>query len=133
MPSFPSSPQQYSTSLGKLADVGDGSSRGEVGGGGDGSESHGEVGGGGKRAKFSGGDRTDLESLREDLAAFAQARAWDQFHLPRNLALALVGEVGELCEIFQWRSDDGAQPGLPGWADKDRVHLSEELALEVDH
>ena len=31
---------------------------------------------------------------------------------------ALVGEVGELCEIFQWKGE--VQPGLPGWAEKDR-------------
>ncbi len=29
-----------------------------------------------------------------------------QFHTPRNLLLALVGEVGELAELFQWRPDD---------------------------
>ena len=37
-----------------------------------------------------------LEWLRSEQAAFAVAREWDQFHTPRNLALALVGEVGEL-------------------------------------
>ena len=69
-----------------------------------------------------------LESLRQKLAAFATARDWDQFHSPRNLALALVGEVGELCEIFQWRGDDGCAPGLPGWTDADKTHLGEEMA-----
>ena len=39
-------------------------------------------------------------------------REWDQFHTPRNLALALTGEVGELCEIFQWKGE--VEPGLPG-------------------
>ena len=34
-----------------------------------------------------------LESLRERQAAFAKERAWDQHHTPRNLALAMVGEV----------------------------------------
>ena len=69
-----------------------------------------------------------LESLRQKLAAFATARDWDQFHSPRNLALALVGEVGELCEIFQWRGDAGCGPGLPGWTDADKTHLGEEMA-----
>ena len=69
-----------------------------------------------------------LESLRRQLAAFALVRDWDQFHSPRNLALALVGEVGELCEIFQWRGDAGCGPGLPGWTDADKTHLGEELA-----
>ena len=29
-------------------------------------------------------------------------RDWEQFHSPKNLAMALTGEVGELTEIFQW-------------------------------
>lgn len=38
------------------------------------------------------------------VAAFAAERDWDQFHTPKNLAMALAGEVGELVEIFQWLS-----------------------------
>lgn len=33
---------------------------------------------------------------------FAQERDWEQFHDPKSLVLALVGEVGELAELFQW-------------------------------
>ena len=43
-----------------------------------------------------------LEHLRTRLAAFAAERDWDQFHNPKNLAMALTGEVGELVEHFQW-------------------------------
>lgn len=67
-----------------------------------------------------------LEQIRAELSEFAVQRDWDQFHSPRNLALALVGEVGELCEIFQWRGE--VPEGLPGWAEKDRTHLGQELA-----
>ena len=49
----------------------------------------------------------DLDSLRETLRAFTQDRDWDQFHSPKNLAMALAGEVGEVCEHFQWL--DGEQ------------------------
>lgn len=70
----------------------------------------------------------NLEELRGSLAAFAAARDWDQFHTPRSLALALTGEVGELCECFQWRCDAACAPGLPGWTDADRTHLGEEMA-----
>lgn len=52
-------------------------------------------------SSFSFSDETSLECLRSMQASFARERDWDQFHSPRNLALALVGEVGELCEIFQ--------------------------------
>ena len=43
-----------------------------------------------------------LESLRAQLARFAAARDWDQFHNPKNLAMALSGEAGEVLEHFQW-------------------------------
>jgi NTP pyrophosphatase (non-canonical NTP hydrolase) len=43
-----------------------------------------------------------LEQLRVRLAAFAAERDWDQFHNPKNLAMALAGEAGELLEHFQW-------------------------------
>ena len=49
---------------------------------------------------------TEIESLREQLRAFAAARDWDQFHSPKNLAMALAVEAGELLEIFQWQSED---------------------------
>lgn len=43
-----------------------------------------------------------LESLRARLEEFAAERDWDQFHNPKNLAMALAGEAGELVEHFQW-------------------------------
>lgn len=43
-----------------------------------------------------------LEILRVRLAEFAAKRDWDQFHNPKNLAMALAGEAGELVEHFQW-------------------------------
>jgi dCTP diphosphatase len=46
--------------------------------------------------------RDSLDDLRRRMAAFAAARDWDQFHNPKNLAMALVGEAGELIEHFQW-------------------------------
>mmetsp|Transcript_41478 Transcript_41478/g.97015 ORF Transcript_41478/g.97015 Transcript_41478/m.97015 type:complete len:131 (-) Transcript_41478:492-884(-) len=67
-----------------------------------------------------------LEQLRSQQANFAKERDWDQFHSPRNLALAMVGEVGELCELFQWRGE--VQEGLPGWTPEERTHLGEEMS-----
>ncbi|GAB5353294.1 hypothetical protein AAMO2058_000024900 [Amorphochlora amoebiformis] len=67
-----------------------------------------------------------LEDLREEMRTFAEERDWNKFHIPRNLLLALVGEVGELSEIFQWRGE--VSPGLPDFEEKDRVHLGEELS-----
>ncbi|WP_256080863.1 nucleotide pyrophosphohydrolase [Massilia sp. YIM B04103] len=43
-----------------------------------------------------------LEQLRELTRAFAAERDWEQFHTPKNLAMALSVEVAELVEHFQW-------------------------------
>jgi dCTP diphosphatase len=48
---------------------------------------------------------TELDTLREQLRAFSAARDWDQFHSPKNLAMALAAESGELLEIFQWLTE----------------------------
>ena len=44
----------------------------------------------------------EIEDLQQRLRAFAEERDWEQFHNPKNLVMALAGEVGELTEIFQW-------------------------------
>ncbi|CAA7404763.1 unnamed protein product [Spirodela intermedia] len=67
-----------------------------------------------------------LEELRKRLADFAKERDWDKFHSPRNLLLAMVGEVGELSEIFQWKGE--VARGLPGWEEGEREHLGEEIS-----
>ncbi|WCJ37232.1 dCTP pyrophosphatase 1 [Euphorbia peplus] len=67
-----------------------------------------------------------LDLLKTKMADFAKERDWDQFHSPRNLLLALVGEVGELSEIFQWKGE--VPKGLPDWEEKEKVHLGEELS-----
>lgn len=51
---------------------------------------------------------TQLEDLRGQLREFAAAREWDQFHSPKNLAMALSAEAGELLETFQWLSEDAS-------------------------
>lgn len=63
----------------------------------------------------------NLEDIRREVAAFADEREWGQFHSPRNLLLALMGEVGEAAEIVRWQGD--AQPTVPpgkeeDWADE---------------
>jgi NTP pyrophosphatase (non-canonical NTP hydrolase) len=55
-----------------------------------------------------------IEQLQVRLRAFARARDWEQFHTPKNLAMALTGEVGELVEIFQWLTPDEAAAVLDG-------------------
>ena len=69
-------------------------------------------------------DCQNLSDLREALASFAQDRDWDQFHSVKNLILALVGEVGELSEVFQWLNE--AQ--ISNLNEEDRDLAEEELA-----
>ena len=56
---------------------------------------------------------TELENLRDQLRAFAAARDWNQFHSPKNLAMALSVEAGELLETFQWLTDEQSRTLSP--------------------
>lgn len=51
----------------------------------------------------------DVTQLAKELEKFANDRNWAQFHSPKNLAMALSGEVGELVEIFQWMTEDASK------------------------
>jgi len=65
-----------------------------------------------------------LTTLQQQLRAFARARDWEQFHTPKNLAMALTKEAAELQEIFQWLTpEQSAQLD-----EKQRLHAAEELA-----
>jgi dCTP diphosphatase len=48
----------------------------------------------------------DVPRIQAELARFAEEREWERFHSPKNLAMALAGEVGELISLFQWLSED---------------------------
>jgi NTP pyrophosphatase (non-canonical NTP hydrolase) len=48
----------------------------------------------------------ELRALQQRLAAFAAERDWDQFHSPKNLAMALSVEAAELVEEFQWLTEE---------------------------
>jgi dCTP diphosphatase len=67
---------------------------------------------------------TELESLREDLRDFAQARDWGPFHSPKNLAMALSAEAGELLEVFQWLTEEQSRSLDP----KAQAAVSDEIA-----
>jgi NTP pyrophosphatase (non-canonical NTP hydrolase) len=83
-----------------------------------------------------------ISSLQQQLKTFAAERDWEQFHTPKNLVMALAGEVGELTEIFQWLTPDesaGVMADAAG-ASRTRDELADVLAyllrladvLEVD-
>jgi dCTP diphosphatase len=69
-------------------------------------------------------NKDPLLSLRDALRHFAADRQWDQFHSPKNLAIALSVEAAELLEHFQWLSEaDSAD-----MSSEKRAKVREELA-----
>ncbi|MBP2475334.1 NTP pyrophosphatase (non-canonical NTP hydrolase) [Crossiella equi] len=65
----------------------------------------------------------ELTEMQAMLSKFISERDWDRFHTPKNLAMALVGEVGELAEVFQWLTDEEAE----------QVMTDPERAVKVRH
>ena len=68
----------------------------------------------------------ELAELTRLMREFARERDWEKFHDPKSLILALVGEVGELAELFQWVPADGAVASVEDAARRERV--GEEMA-----
>jgi len=66
----------------------------------------------------------DIENIKKDIQNFSDERDWEKFHNPKNLVMALNGEVGELNEIFQWLDLDESL-NLP---DDVKEHAKEEVA-----
>jgi len=68
----------------------------------------------------------DVGRIQAHLRTFANSRDWEQYHSPKNLAMALAGEAGELLEIFQWLTEEESR-ALSSDA-KRRERVGEELA-----
>lgn len=71
-------------------------------------------------------DEREIAELTRLIRQFSAERDWEQFHDPKSLLLALVGEVGELAELFQWVPADEAAPRFA--APERRARAAEELA-----
>lgn len=65
-----------------------------------------------------------LQDIQHRLREFARERDWEQFHTPKNLAMALTVEAAELQEIFQWLTD--AQSAA--LTDLQRQQVADEMA-----
>ena len=48
----------------------------------------------------------EIDTLITEIREFAVSRDWEQFHTPKNLAMAIAGEAGELVAEFQWLKDE---------------------------
>jgi dCTP diphosphatase len=69
-------------------------------------------------------DPHGLTPLRDSLRQFAADRDWDQFHSPKNLAMALAVEAAELLERFQWLTEADSKNLPPA----DLARVREEMA-----
>ena len=75
-----------------------------------------------------------VSELSVMIREFAMDRNWSTYHTPRNIVLAMMGEMGELAEIFQWEGDCDSQLQLNGlngvnsWPEDKKDHLEQELA-----
>ena len=67
---------------------------------------------------------SELALLQNRLIEFVNDRDWDQFHSPKNLTMALVSEVGELVEHFQWLTQEQSRD----LSEEKLEAVSEELA-----
>lgn len=67
----------------------------------------------------------DIKDVSDRLRAFAADREWERFHDPKNLAMALAAEAGELLEVFQGKTTDEVRGGV---GQADIAAASEELA-----
>lgn len=63
----------------------------------------------------------DLQALQHRLRDFAAARDWQPYHVPKNLAMALMVEAAELLELFQWLTPDESRTLTRDAAGKERV------------
>ena len=64
-------------------------------------------------------DTTTMTELKTRLAAFNRARDWEQFHTPKDLAMCISAEAGELLECFLWKDEE---------SELNRSAIEEELA-----
>lgn len=65
-----------------------------------------------------------LDALRERLRGFVRERDWEQFHSPKNLAMAMIVEAAELVEHFQWLTEQQSRDIAP----EKRDQVAQEIA-----
>ena len=69
----------------------------------------------------------DYDHLKKAFGAFVAARDWRQFHTPKNTAICLAVEAGELLELYTWVDD--ASPGTrPGTEQPKQARVEDEVA-----
>ena len=76
---------------------------------------------------------TTVAQLRREIAEFIRERDWEQFHDPKNLAMAIATEAAELMEHFRWVKNDGSRDmlGEPKALAEIRRELADVLAFTL--
>lgn len=67
-----------------------------------------------------------IPDLTMSLRTFAEDREWQKFHSPKNLVMAMSGEVGEVAELFQWLTEDESRAIMD--SERTAARVREELA-----
>jgi dCTP diphosphatase len=68
-----------------------------------------------------------LDTLRQRIREFALARAWERYHTPKNLVMALSVEMAELLEPFQWLTSEQSQNLTPEQHEAVRQEIADVL------
>ena len=75
--------------------------------------------------------RPAFDELAGRLAAFARERDWEQFHSPKNLAMAVAAESAELLEHFQWLTEAQSRDFAPAQRDQAALEMADVLLYLV--
>ena len=71
-------------------------------------------------------DKTNISQLKEKIKKFCEARDWDQFHNPKDLAIGIITEAAELLEHFRWKSEKEVKEMFEN--PEKREHIEDETA-----
>ena len=66
----------------------------------------------------------EIKDLQKIIADFAKERDWEKYHTPKNLAIALANEIGELLGEFRWKSDED----IKNLSEEDLQAIAHEIA-----
>jgi NTP pyrophosphatase (non-canonical NTP hydrolase) len=75
--------------------------------------------------KLSEGVMSNLNDIKKEIVEFIKERNWEQFYTPKNLAIAIGAEAGELLECFQWKTDEDIKTMIET---KEVENMSDEIA-----
>lgn len=75
---------------------------------------------------ISKNEKIDLSKIKSSQRKITSERDWDKFHTPKNIAMALSGEAGELTEIFQWLTAEESYEVMKN--EKSATNVKDEVA-----